>query len=44
MATFQLIGTIILIACALGILYGMFRISRHDRNDVSKKNEKTMNN
>jgi len=42
MAVFQIIGTIVLVACALGIFYGMFKMSRHDRKDSNKKrNHKT---
>jgi hypothetical protein len=38
MATFQIIGTIVLVACALGIFYGMFKMSRHDRKDNNGNN------
>ena len=36
MATFQIIGTIVLVACALGIFYGMFKMSRHGQNNKTK--------
>ena len=38
MATFQIIGTVVLVACALGIFYGMFKMSRHDRKENDGNN------